>query len=87
MFWVGPYIILCVGAIKEVFKETTRAPIQVAVVLIGMIVFLCLFVDSFMSGAEGVMKWLPYIMLALTIAGYIVFNMNEAFTCSRKHKQ
>lgn len=87
LFWVGPYIILCVGAIKEVFKETTRAPIQVAVVLIGMIVFLCLFVDSFMSGAEGVMKWLPYIMLALTIAGYIVFNMNEAFTSSRKHKQ
>jgi amino acid transporter len=87
LFWVGPYIILCVGAIKEVFKETTRAPIQVTVVSVGMLVFLCLFVDSFMSGAAGVMQWLPYIMLGLTFAGYLVFNINEAFASSRAAKR
>ncbi|CAN7684227.1 APC family permease [Pararhizobium sp. LjRoot255] len=86
LFWVGPYIILSVGAIKEVLKETRRAPLQIAVVVVGMFVFLCLFIDSFMSGAEGVMQWLPYTMLGLTLAGYIVFSINEAFA-SRTPKQ
>lgn len=87
LFWVGPYIVLCAGAVKEVFKEDMRSALQIAIVLTGMIVFLCLLVDSFMSGAEGVMRWLPYIMLALTLAGYVIFNVNETFTSSRKPKQ
>ncbi|AFL50323.1 putative amino acid permease [Sinorhizobium fredii USDA 257] len=87
LFWVGPYIILCVGAVKEVFKETNRSPLQIAVVLVGMIVFFCLFVDSFMTGAEGVMQWLPYIMIGLVFAGYIVFNINEAFASPQKPKK
>lgn len=78
LFWVGPYIILCLGAIKEVLKENTSSPFEIAFVLVGMIVFFCLFVDSFFSGAEGVMWWLPYIMLGLVSMGYIVFKINES---------
>lgn len=87
LFWVGPYIILCVGAIKEVFKETTRSPFQIAVVLVGMMVFLSLLFDSFMSAAEGVMWWLPYIMLGLTLLGYLIFNFNEALISSKSKQQ
>jgi basic amino acid/polyamine antiporter, APA family len=78
LFWVGPYIILCLGAIKELLNERGRSPFQIAFVLTGMIVFLCLFADSFLSGADGVMWWLPYIMLGLVTLGYIIFNINEA---------
>lgn len=87
LFWIGPYIILCIGAVKEVLNETKRAPIQVAVVLVGMLVFLCLFVDSFASGAEGVMRWLPYVMVGLTFVGYLLFNINEAFVASQTSRQ
>lgn len=77
LFWVGPYIILCVGAIKEVLRGASGGTHQILVVLLGMIVFAVLLVDSFISGAEGVMFWLPYIMVVLTITGYLVFQFNE----------
>ena len=77
LFWVGPYIILCVGAVKEVLRGTREGILQIPIVFLGMIVFAVLLIDSFISGAEGVMYWLPYIMVALTVAGYLTFQFNE----------
>ncbi|MQV32736.1 APC family permease [Sinorhizobium meliloti] len=80
LFWVGPYIILCIGAIKEIFRETNRNLLQIVVVFTGMGAFLALLVDSFFSGAEGVMYWLPYITVGLTIAGYFALTVNQALS-------
>ena len=83
LFWVGPYIILCIGAIKEVFHGKDGGKLQIPIVVFGMVVFFVLLVDSFMAGAEGVMYWLPYIMVALTIAGYLIFHFNETLCASK----
>lgn len=82
LFWVGPYIILCIGAIKEIFRDKNRNVIQIAVVFTGFGAFLALLADSFVSGSEGVMHWLPYIMVGLTLVGYLALTVNQALSKS-----
>lgn len=83
LFWVVPYIILCVGAIKEIFREQSKRSLQIVFILVGMGGFSILLIESFTGGAEGVMAVLPYIMVAMTAAAYGLFVANENIAKTR----
>lgn len=77
MFWVAPYIILCVGALKEVAGLDCKSPRQTATIVVGMFVFAYLGLDSFGVPSSDVFTWLPYITVLSVIFGYAYFQLNE----------
>lgn len=68
-------MLLGIGAIKEVILDGKRELIKIGVISIGVFVFIALLVYNFASDPGGVFGALPYVMVALTVAAFIVFSV------------
>lgn len=72
LFWIIPYVLLSIGAIKEIFQSAEAGLFSVTAIAIGGLTFASILVYYFLIQAEGVFGWLPHIMLGLTAAAYVV---------------
>lgn len=75
LFWIAPYVLLGVGAIKEILGDGRFEPVKIFIILIGMFVFVVLLVYNFAYDPGGVFGVLPYVMVALTVVAFILFSI------------
>lgn len=75
LFWIAPYILLGIGAIKEINADRHGGVMSRIYILLGVFVFLALLVYNFVSDPGGVFGALPYIMVALTFVTFIAFSL------------
>jgi len=73
LFWIAPYVLLGIGAIKEILGDGRFEPVKILIILIGVFVFVALLVYNFSYDPGGVFGALPYVMVALTIVTFILF--------------
>ncbi|MNN73333.1 hypothetical protein D3C81_1894410 [compost metagenome] len=75
LFWIAPYVLLGVGAIKEIIRDGRMEPVKISVISIGVFVFVALLVYNFASDPGGVFGALPYVMVGLTVAAFVAFSV------------
>lgn len=74
LFWIAPYILLGVGAVKELNADGHVGLMTRLYILLGVFVFIALLVYNFVSDPGGVFGALPYIMIALTFITFVAFS-------------
>ncbi|MFL1526264.1 APC family permease [Pseudomonas sp. O230] len=79
LFWIVPYILLGVGAIKEIRLDGIPRPFTVFAILIGVAVFIALLIYNFVANVGGVFGALPYIMAVLTVTVFFAFCLADYF--------
>lgn len=75
LFWIAPYVLLGLGAIKEIIRDGRMEPVKITVISIGVFVFVALLVYNFVADPGGVFGALPYVMVGLTVAAFITFSV------------
>lgn len=75
LFWIAPYVLLGVGAIKEILGDGRFEPVKILIILIGVFVFVALLIYNFAYDPGGVFGALPYVMVALTVFAFILFSI------------
>lgn len=77
LFWIVPYVLLSIGAIKELIASNEQTVLNVISIALGGLTFATILIYYFAIQAEGVFGWLPYIMLAMTVLAYLLIMLME----------
>lgn len=72
LFWIVPYVLLSIGAIKELIISKEHNALNIIAIALGGLTFGTILVYYFAIQAEGVFGWLPHIMVAMTAVAYFI---------------
>ncbi|QZP30459.1 APC family permease [Pseudomonas sp. DR48] len=84
LFWIIPYVLLSIAAIKEIIKSGEQNLINIPAIAIGGLTFAVILAYYFMIESEGVFAWLPYIMIIMTAVAYgvlVALERSQAKHC------
>lgn len=84
LFWIIPYVLLSIAAIKEIIKSGEQNVINIPAIAIGGLTFAVILAYYFMIESEGVFAWLPYIMIIMTAVAYgvlVALERSQAKHC------
>lgn len=73
LFWIAPYVLLGIGAIKEILGDGRFELGKILIISVGVFVFVALLIYNFAYDPGGVFGALPYVMVGLTVVTFIMF--------------
>lgn len=75
LFWIAPYVLLGIGAIREIKLDGQSRSGTLVAIVTGVAVFVALLIYNFASNPGGVFGALPYLMVGLTVAAFLAFSV------------